>query len=111
MVVHPVICLQHFRILDLMFRHESDHITSGHLCINTLLNDSTTFQFAEYTCDEPVVRLKIFLNAAGIFFGRQIDDYTAIITRFLVEGVSPVFIKITGSCDFGFCLRREASSL
>ena len=62
MISAPVECLYLFRFICVDTGHETHHLTSGHLGINTLLDDPAAFLLTENTGDIPVLRLQVFLE-------------------------------------------------
>ena len=62
--------------------HIAHHLSSGHLGIDTLLDDFSTLRLTENTYNLPTPRPKICLDAFRVFLRCQIDQDAAIVHHF-----------------------------
>ena len=81
--------LYFFGILNLIFRHKTDHLSPCHLGIGSLGDQLVTELLAEGYGDVMIPLCQVFLNAFGLFLGSQIDDNAVLILQRIVKSAAP----------------------
>jgi len=93
-VIQPVKALKLFQIGDLMFRHESYHLTPGHLAHGSLLDDFSVLLLTEHTGQKTDRIRQISGHTKAVFLGGQIYDAVALRKKVPCNTLVPIAIKV-----------------